>query len=81
MFLALRLFPELTDGGASSAQDAGHSLTVARRLHAVQTVALHQRTSQGLVTGALRQTAPTGLTNQSGVGAEPQISAHHGFLT
>lgn len=48
-------------------------LTVARRLHAAQTVALHQRASQRLVTRAFTQTAPTGLTNQSGVGAGPSV--------
>lgn len=54
-------------------------LTVARRLHAAQTVALHQRTRQRLVTGAFRQTAPAGLTNQSRVWAEPLV-IHHCFF-
>lgn len=55
------------------------SLTVSWHLHAVQTATLHQRARQRLVTGAFRQTAPTGLTNQSGEGAGPLIRIHHRF--
>lgn len=55
-------------------------LTVGGRPHAAQAAALHQRAAQRLVAGALAQTAPTGLTNQSRVGAEPQILSNHGVF-
>lgn len=54
-------------------------LTVARHLHAAQTVALHQRASQRLVTRAFAQTAPTGLTNQRGLGAGPSVKLRRRF--
>lgn len=49
------------------------TLTVGGRPHAAQAAALHQRTAQRLVAGALAQTAPAGLTNQSRVWAGLQV--------
>lgn len=55
------------------------NLTIRRRLHAVQAVALHQWPRQRLVTGAFTQTAPAGLTDKSRMWTAPRVQLHRGF--
>ena len=61
--------------GGGSGESAG-ALTLCRGLHAVKTVALHQRAGQGLVAGAVTQTTPAVLANQAVRWAWPLEGVH-----